>query len=170
MAVGRSGARAATLPEASQRSEDADTSRAPASPRTTCHQATATGAADEPVLADQRSGPASGVAGDRGDGLGDEPRGTAGRKRSGPQAVKRARSRAAGRKTSPRSPGTGRAASTRAQPPPSTLVGIFAAHATSDVHGYPAVMSSTLTGCPRHRSSGAGAATLVRRAVALPPR
>jgi len=39
-------------------------------------QSNATGAADEPVLAHLRSGPASGVAGDRGDGLGDEPRGT----------------------------------------------------------------------------------------------
>ena len=59
MAVGRRRELAATSPAASQQSEGAAGPRAPASPRTTCHQASATGAADEPVLADQRSGPAS---------------------------------------------------------------------------------------------------------------
>lgn len=106
---GSYGARAATSTEVAQQSGDADTPRTGVSANDVT-PSNATGAADEPVLPDQRSGPASGVAGDRGDGLRDEPRGTAGRKRIGPQAVKRARSRAAGGKQSPRSPGTGTAA------------------------------------------------------------
>jgi len=118
-----SGARAISLSRASQRSEDAHQSERR---RLRGRRDSFAGAADEPVLPDW-GGPASGVAGDRSDGLAAEAardRREEADWRSGRQAGSFTRSV---KGTSPRSPGTGRAAlASHSQQPVGSALGRFA--------------------------------------------